>query len=164
MDNVTDISNIFQFCESLERWPDLNKWNLINVKDISGVFCGCTKFKTPNLKYIKNWQLKNITNMSLLFNDCSGLTNFPDIWNNWSTDNVTDMSRLFCGCSSLTNLPPCMKNWKIPKVTDLSYIFDGCQELKNLDAISHWDIKNVKNKTNALRATNLPENVIERWK
>jgi len=164
MDNVTDISNIFQFCENLEKWPDLNKWNLTNVRNISGVFCGCTKFKTPNLKCITKWQLKNVTNMSWLFKDCSGLTNFPDMWNNWSTDNVTDMSGLFCGCSSLTNLPLCMKNWKIPNVTDLSYIFDGCQELKNLDAISHWDIKNVKNKTNALRATNLPENVIERWK
>ena len=165
MENVTDISIIFQFCENLEKWPDLNKWNLTNARDISGVFSGCTKFKTPYLKYIKNWQLKNVTSMCGLFNECSGLTNFPDMWNNWSTDNVTDMSGLFCGCSSLTNLPPCMKNWKIPKVTDLSYIFDGCQELKNLDAIRHWDVKNVKNKTDALRATTgLPENVKEKWK
>ena len=74
------------------------------------------------------------------------------------------MSGLFCGCSSMTDLPPNINKWDISKVTDMSYIFDGCAELKNISLINNWKIKNVKNKTDSLRGTNLPEDVKNKWK
>ena len=163
MDNVTDISIIFQFCENLEKFPDIYKWNLSKVRDISGVFSGCSKLKSPQIKYLNRWQLKSITSMCGLFNECTGLTTFPDV-GNWNTDNVTDMSGLFCGCSSMTDLPPNMNKWNISKVTDMSYLFDGCGELKNINSINNWNIKNVKNKEEAVRGTGLPENVKNNWK
>ena len=163
MDNVTDISIIFQFCENLEKFPDIYKWNLSKVKDISGVFSGCTKLKSPQIKNLNRWQLKSITSMCGLFNECTGLTTFPDVIN-WCTNNVTDMSGLFCGCSSMTDLPPNINKWDISKVTDMSYIFDGCSELKNISLINNWKIKNVKNKTDSLRGTNLSEDVKNKWK
>ena len=162
MDNVTDISIIFQFCESLDKLPDIHKWSLNKVKDISGAFSGCLKLKSPAIRYLYKWQLKSITSMCGLFNECTGLTTFPDVMY-WNTDNVTDMSGLFCGCSSMTQLPPNMDRWNISKVVDMSYIFDGCAELKNLNSINHWNIKNVKYKTDALRGTSLPENVKQKW-
>ena len=163
MGKVRDISIIFQFCENLEKFPDIYKWDLSNVEDISGVFSGCSKLKSPVIKNLNKWQLKSITSMCGLFNECTGLTTFPDV-GNWTTNNVTDMSGLFCGCSSMTNLPPNINNWKISKVTDMSYIFDGCSALQNIDLLNNWNIKNVKNKTDALRGTNLPENVKNKWK
>ena len=162
MDQVTDISTIFQFCKNLEKFPDIYKWNLFKVKNISRVFSGCTKLRSPQIKYLNKWQLKNITNMCGLFNECTGLITFPDV-GNWITDKVTDMSRLFCGCSSMTDLPLNIDKWNISKVTDMSYIFDGCAELKNIKSINDWNIKNVKNKTDALRGTNLPQNVKNKW-
>ena len=163
MDNVTDISIIFQFCESLDKLPDIHKWNLNKVKNISGVFSGCSKLKSPAIKNLSKWQLRSITNMSGLFNECCSLTNFPDV-GNWNTDNVTNMSGLFCGCSSMTQLPPNIDKWNISKVVDMSYIFDGCVELKNINSINNWNIENVKNKIDALRGTNLPEDVKQKWK
>ena len=162
MDQVTDISTIFQFCKNLEKFPDIYKWNLFKVKNISRVFSGCTKLRSPQIKYLNKWQLKSITNMCGLFNECTGLITFPDV-GNWITDKVTDMSRLFCGCSSMTDLPLNIDKWNISKVTDMSYIFDGCVELKNIKSINDWNIKNVKNKTDALRGTNLPQNVKNKW-
>ena len=121
------------------------------------------KLKSPVIKNLNRWQLKKITSMCGLFNECTGLTTFPDV-GNWMTNNVTDMSGLFCGCSSMTDLPPNINKWNISKVTDMSYIFDGCSELKNIDLLNNLNIKNVKNKTDALRGTNLPENVKNKWK
>ena len=46
----------------------------------------------------------------------------------------------------------------------MSYIFDGCLELKNINSINNWNIENVKNKTDALRGTNLPEDVKQKWR
>ena len=162
MENVTDISIIFQFCESLDKLPDIHKWNLNKVEDISGAFSGCSKLKSPAIKNLYKLQLKSITSMCGLFNECTGLTTFPDV-SNWNTDNVTDMSGLFCGCTSMTDLPPNINKWNISKVVDMSYIFDGCGALKDINSINHWNIKNVKHKTDALRGTNLPENVKQKW-
>ena len=162
MDNVTDISIIFQFCESLDKLPDISKWNLNKVKDISGVFSGCSKLKNLQGKYFNKCQSGSITSMCGLFNECNSLTSFPDM-GYLNTNNVTDMSGLFCGCSSMTQLPPNMDKWNISKVVDMSYMFDGCSELKNINSINHWNIKNVKHKTDALRGTNVPENVKQKW-
>ena len=162
MENVTDISIIFQFCESLDKLPDISKWNLNKVKDISGAFSGCTKLKNLPAKYFNKWQSGSITSMCGLFNECNSLTSFPDM-GYLNTNNVTDMSGLFCGCSSMTQLPPNMDKWNISKVVDMSYMFDGCSELKNINSINNWNIKNVKNKTDALRGTTLPENVKQKW-
>ena len=162
MENVTDISIIFQFCESLDKLPDISKWNLNKVKDISGAFSGCTKLKNLPAKYFNKWQSGSITSMCGLFNECNSLTSFPDM-SYLNTNNVTDMSGLFCGCSSMTQLPPNMDKWNISKVVDMSYMFDGCSELKNINSINNWNIKNVKNKTDALRGTTLPENVKQKW-
>ena len=74
------------------------------------------------------------------------------------------MSGLFCGCSSMTQLPPNIDKWNISKVVDMSYIFDGCVELKNINSINNWNIENVKNKIDALRGTNLPEDVKIKWR
>ena len=162
LDKVTDISIIFQFCKSLEKFPDIYKWNLSGIKDVSGVFSGCLKLKSPQIKSLNKWQLKSITSMCGLFNECTELTTFPDL-GNWNTNNVTDMSGLFCECGKMTDLPPNMGKWNIYNVTDMSYMFDNCSQLKNINALNDWNIKNVKNKKDALRGTNLPENVKKKW-
>ena len=41
MKNVTNMSYIFSFCKSLFSLPDISKWNISNVKDMSGMFKFC---------------------------------------------------------------------------------------------------------------------------
>ena len=35
------MQGFFLFCKSLTTLPDISKWNIKNVKDISGMFAGC---------------------------------------------------------------------------------------------------------------------------
>ena len=75
IDNITDMSFMFNRCSSLLSLPDISKWNT-----------------------------ENVTDMSFMFNKCISLLSLPDI-SNWNTNNVINMSNIFYGCSSLLSLP-----------------------------------------------------------
>ena len=66
IENVTDMSCMFNGCSSLSSLPDISKWNT-----------------------------NNVTNMSYMFSCCSSLSSLPDI-SKWNTNNVTNMSCMFC--------------------------------------------------------------------
>ena len=36
-----DISFMFYGCSSLKKLPDISKWDILNIKNISGLFSGC---------------------------------------------------------------------------------------------------------------------------
>ena len=65
------IINLFRQCTSLVSLPDISKWNISNVKDMSCIFDGSNSlislpdiFKRDNSK---------ITNLSYLFSKCESL-------------------------------------------------------------------------------------------
>ena len=70
----------------------------------------CEYYSIKNLKLnnnkfeIKLKGIKNVTNMSYIFSDCSKLSSLPDI-SKWDTKNVTNMSFMFDGCSKLSVKP-----------------------------------------------------------
>ena len=65
IENITNMSYMFNECTSLLSLPDISKWDT-----------------------------NNITNMSSIFNECSSLSSLPDI-SKWNTNNVTDISYIF---------------------------------------------------------------------
>ena len=121
---ITDMSSMFQECNSLFSIPDISNWNTINVTRMSFMFDNCSSL--TSLPDISNWNTTNVTTMSFMFNNCSSLTSLPDI-SNWNTTNVTDMSSMFKNCSSLTSLPDISK-WIINDELDKNSMFDGCNE------------------------------------
>ena len=64
---------------------------------------------TNNILEIKLKGIKNITNMSYMFYNCSSLNSLPDI-SKWNTSNVNDMSYMFDGCSKLSKIPTKFNN------------------------------------------------------
>jgi len=70
INNITNMSYMFDKCSSLISLPDISNWNTNNVK-----------------------------NMSYMFYECSSLISLPDI-SNWKTNNVKDMHCMFDECSS----------------------------------------------------------------
>ena len=75
MNNVNEISNmitiesmknLFQFCNfSLIKFPDISKWNIEKVRNMSGLFSfGSFKDELPA---ISNWNTKNVTDISEMF-------------------------------------------------------------------------------------------------
>ena len=101
--NVKYISLIFYGCSSLISIPDISKWNINKVCSIFGLFYKCSSLES--LPDISKWNInsssksetfKNIytcqsdinklledigivTNMSILFYECSSLKKLPDI-------------------------------------------------------------------------------------
>ena len=61
-------------------------------------FCNCSSL--ISLPDISKWNINNLNDLSLLFCNCSSLISLPDI-SKWNIDNVNDLSGLFYNCSSL---------------------------------------------------------------
>ena len=145
INEVTDLSMMFQGCRDLISLPDLSKINIENVVDISYMFSNCSLLSS--LPDLSSWDTSQVKNMSSLFYGCSSLTNLFDI-SFWDTSNVSDMSFLMYNCSSLMSLPDLSK-WDTGEVTDMSYMFYNCSKLNTIPDISNWKI------TNLLKITNM---------
>ena len=68
-----------------------------NVTDMSFMFDGCKSLLS--LPDISKWDTNKVINMSRMFNKCSSLSSLPNI-SKWNTNNVTDMSYMLYGCSN----------------------------------------------------------------
>ena len=141
INNITDMSYMFDGCSSLSSLPDISKWNTNNVTNMSYMFNGCSSLST--LPDISKWNTNNVTHMTNIFNGCSSLTSLPDI-SKWNTNNVSNMSYMFNGCSSLSTLPDISK-WNTNNVINMSYMFSECSSLSSLPDISKWNTNNVIN-------------------
>ena len=138
---IKDMNFIFRNCISLSSLPDISKWNTINVHNMSGIFSNCNSLLS--LPDISKWNTSNANNMSSMFSGCGTLTTLPDI-SKWNTTNVKDMSGMFIYCYSLKSLPDISK-WNTSNVNEMSYMFRNCKSLLSLPDLSKWNIKNVNN-------------------
>ena len=106
--------------------PDISKWNVYKVNDISGLFSDC--YSLTSLPNISNWfkddnpQIENPKfiydnlkcdiskfsfnkentgkNISQIFYNCSSLKTLPDL-SKWNTRTFVVLKGMFYGCSSL---------------------------------------------------------------
>jgi len=117
--------------------PDISNWNIKNVEDLSYMFDGCKSLKV--LPHISIWNTFNVKDMSYMFHNCWYLTSFPDI-SYWYTYNVKNMSHMFHNCFSLLSFPKL--NWNISNVQDMSFMFHNFP----LHLIKfEWNISNNQN-------------------
>ena len=137
---ITDISYLFELCNSLKSLPNINKLCTEKITNMSSMFRGCSNLES--LPDISNWNTKNVTDMSYLFSKCASLKTLPDI-SKWNTENVTNMSGIFDSCTNLKLLPDISK-WKTSNVTDMSFMFYNSPYLESLPDLSVWDTSNVK--------------------
>ena len=70
----------------------LATWNVENVTNMSGMFENCTSI--TDLTPIKDWNTSSVTNMRYVFNQCENLVNASAI-NDWKIANVTDFYHMF---------------------------------------------------------------------
>ena len=95
IENIIDMSDMFNGYTSLLSLPDISKWKISNVINMSDMLKGCTSLLS--LPDISKWETINVTNMSNMFKGCTSLLSLPDI-SKWNTINVIDMSYIFKGC------------------------------------------------------------------
>ena len=92
--------------------------DLTGVTDISGIFYGCTSLTNSDLK-----NTGSVTNMSLAFYNCSGISSISTLLD---TQNVSNMSYAFDGCTGITSIP---STFDTSKATNLEYAFADCTSL-----------------------------------
>ena len=95
--NVTNMNYMFNGCISFDG--DLSNWDVSNVLSMSSMFDTCTSFTGKGLE---NWDVGKVRNMQYMFNDCKELN--CDL-SKWKLKNILDMSGMFDGCTSLKNKP-----------------------------------------------------------
>lgn len=100
------------------------------------VEANCKNIKT--IIFAPNINTSNVTNMNMMFKDCTGLTNL-DI-SCFDTSNVTAMYQMFSGCISLISLD--VSSFYTSNVTNMNCMFYDCRYLTSLD-VSNFDTSNV---------------------
>ena len=131
---VKDMSGMFYGCSALTSL-DLKHFNTKNVTHMGSLFAICTALTSIDLK---NFDTQNVTNMSNMFFNCVALTSLD--LKNFNTQNVTDMSGMFSYCWTLTSLD--LKNFNTRNVTDMSWMFSDCSTLTSLD-LKNFNTQNV---------------------
>ena len=54
INNITNSTDMFFYCNQLISLPDINKWNLINVVEMKDMFAGCSESLVIPNQFIKN--------------------------------------------------------------------------------------------------------------
>ena len=106
--------------------PDISKWNIVNVTNISFMFCNCQSLS--NLPDISKWKTNNIRDMNNLFSKCFLLKDLPDI-SKWDISNIRSSHHLFSYCRNLERLPN-FCSWD-NSITFTEDMIEGCESLIN---------------------------------
>jgi len=69
---------------------------------------GCSSLL--NIPDISKWNISKITNMSFMFYECSSLSSLPDI-SKWDISNNIDMISMFEGCNKSLIIPSKFKKY-----------------------------------------------------
>ena len=100
--------------------------NTSAVTNMSLMFYGCSGLTSLDLS---GFNTDKVEYMGSMFSGCSGLTNL-DV-SGFNTAQVKYMSGMFRDCSGLTSLD--LSNFDTSSVTSMSSMFSGCRSLTNLD-------------------------------
>ena len=141
INNITNMSFIFNKCYSLNTLPDISNWDTSNIINMNSIFAECESL--ISLPDISKWNTSNVIYMNAMFCECNSLVSLPDIFK-WNTSKVTNMDFMFYGCNSLLSLPDLSK-WDTSNVINMSFMFDECSDLNSLPDLSKWNTSNVTN-------------------
>ena len=117
---VTDMSAMFQGCYELE-YLDLSNFDTTKVIDYSCMFSDCNKLK--EIKGINKFIIKNITNISQMFQECK--SEKLDL-SNFDTSNISSLKMMFYKCYNLKELY--LLNFSIPSTSRLLFSFVDKEE------------------------------------
>ena len=123
--DTTEVTNMFNLfscdlqdlgIEYSDINPDISKWNVSKVVDMSWMFSHCEKFNCD----ISKWDVKNVFDMSYMFFRCSY---FNCNISKWDVSSVKDMHSMFKKCIKFNQD---ISKWDVNKVEKYTDIFDEC--------------------------------------
>ena len=135
----TTLNRFFAILPNLETITGLEYLNTANVTDMSLLFNNCQKLTSLD---VTHFNTAKVTNMYRMFNAC-GLTSLD--LSNFNTAKVENMELMFSGCSNLKTIYASDK-FKTAAVTKSKNMFSGCDSLSGELA---WTSDKVADKTYA---------------
>ena len=128
VEDGTSVFDMFKYdCQNIKNIVINESFKTFTPTTLSRFFGGLVKLETiTGLEYLNT---ANVTDMSLLFNNCQKLTSL-DV-THFNTAKVTNMYRMFNACG-LTSLD--LSNFNTAKVENMGLMFSGCSNLKTIYA------------------------------
>jgi surface protein len=128
---VTNMAQMFQFCQALNGPANIGTWNTANVTDMSNLFNGTTIFNQD----ISGWDTGSVTDMTNMF--ASALA-FNQPIGNWDVSSVTNMTYMFGTAPSFNRN---LTNWNTASVSNMFGMFQGAAAFNG--DLSGWDTSSV---------------------
>ncbi|MFD2434034.1 BspA family leucine-rich repeat surface protein [Mesonia maritima] len=104
---------------------------------------------------LNNWNVSNVTNMSMMFAFCSS---FNQPLNNWNVSNVTTIDHMFMNASSFNQD---LNNWDVSNVTDMRYLFEGASSFNQ--PLANWDVSSVNKMTSMFKQASSFNQPLNNW-
>ncbi len=95
--NVTDMSSMFDGCESLQKL-DVSNFDTSNVTDMYGMFYNCSSLQELDVSI---FDTSNVTDMSAMFFSCTALKNVY-VSNKWKEPEGQEIFGGSCTIDSVT--------------------------------------------------------------
>ena len=135
---------------------NVSKWNTKNVTNMALMFNNCTDFNCD----LSSWNVGKVTSMGFMFSDCK---NFNGNLSSWDVGKVKDMDGMFLRCSSFNGN---LSKWNVGNVRTMVTMFEGCSSFNQ--NLTKWNVENVKFDRNMFEDTRFGgtdwEGYVEFWK
>lgn len=152
---VTSLKDFFRNDAKLNTVRGVDKWDVSNVTDMSGMFYNNDGLTSAWLTQIGNWNVSSVTTLKEFLYDADGITNLDGL-ENWRPGSVADLSYAFYHMNKLTSIEG-LRNWNpgaYASVTsmNLSYMLAYNQALLDVTPITgssadptaaHWYVEKV---------------------
>ena len=116
----------FYECKNLANIEGIENLNTEKVTNMELMFANCSTLTSLD---VTKFNTANVTTLMSMFSDCSGLKSL-DV-TNFDTGNVISMAYMFYECSALTSLD--LTNFNTAKVMDMCFMFKKCSGLTSLN-------------------------------
>lgn len=131
---LINAKGMFQRTQKFNGSPNINKWDMSSVEDMSLMFREATGFNAD----ISEWNVSNVTGMSAMFDNAHS---FNQNISNWDVSRVTDMSAMFTNAINFNQDLLWGENFR--NVTSTHGMFFGAEKFNG--NISNWDTSSLNN-------------------
>ena len=138
VDNITNLRNMFNYCQKLQIVRGLEKWNTKKCTDMYGMFATCRVLESVG--DISNWDVSNVKQFVNMFKNCAKLKTVD--LSKWNTGSATHITSMFLNCYEIESVGD-LQNWDTSNVQYMNETFIRTYKLSTIGDVSNWNVSKV---------------------